>query len=73
VPPVSDIDSVQGRVAAVADMAHKGSLLESIKVRLRPYLTQRRHLDAPYLDFFFNHWRFMRSRRGERKTEVRAN
>ncbi|MDB5783768.1 hypothetical protein [Caballeronia mineralivorans] len=39
-------------------------------LRLRPHFTLRRHLGAPYLDllrFFFNHRRFMRSRRAERK------
>jgi hypothetical protein len=60
--------------AAVAHaMAHtprSSSLVENLNSRLRPYFTLRRHLGEPYLDllrFFFNHRRFMRSRRAERK------
>jgi hypothetical protein len=61
-------------IAAVARaMEHtprSSSLVENINSRLRPHFTLRRHLGAPYLDllrFFFNHRRFMRSRRAERK------
>jgi len=55
---------------AMENTPRSSSLVENLNSRLRPYFTLRRHLGEPYLDllrFFFNHRRFMLSRRAERK------
>ena len=55
---------------AMENTPRSSSLVENLNSRLRPHFTLRRHLGEPYLDllrFFFNHRRFMRSRRAERK------
>jgi len=56
---------------AMESTPRSSSLVENLNSRLRNCLTLRRHLNGSrawlgLLKFFFNHRRFMRSRRGER-------
>ena len=53
----------------MAETPRSSALVENLNSRLRTYFTLRRHLGGSYLDllqFFLNHWCFMRSRRAER-------
>lgn len=54
---------------ALAQTPRCSSLVENLNSRLRTYVTLRREIGGPYLTllrFFFNHRRFIRSRRPER-------
>jgi GT2 family glycosyltransferase len=62
---------------AMESTPRSSSLVENLNSRLRNCLTLRRHLNGSrawlgLLQFFFNHRRFIRSRRGERIGKVRV-